>query len=356
MNPSYAGFAAYEPGEQPREQQYVKLNTNESPFPPSPGVLDVFNKAELKRLNRYSDPALCELREAIASRHGVAVEQVSASNGSDEILAFAFMAFGHNGVAFPEISYGFYPVWARLFGLKAARIPLRAGFTIDVDDYNNENGMIVIANPNAPTGIALPLIDIARLAAARRDSVVLVDEAYVEFGGESAAALIGEYENLLIARTFSKSHSLAGARIGYAMGSREIIADIEKIRFSFNPYNVNRLSILAGAAAMRDEAYYAHCRSQIKSTRDEAARALKDMGFDILPSRANFLFIAHHELPGAAYYTKLRERGILVRRFDQAGIENHTRVTIGAEGEMARLIEATKEVICEVRSHETRGY
>jgi histidinol-phosphate aminotransferase len=312
-------------------------------------VLSAITNSELTKLNLYSDPALYDLREAIASRHGVAVDQVSASNGSDEILAFAFMAFGHNGVVFPEITYGFYPIWARLLGLKAARIPLRAGFIIDVDDYFKENGMIVIANPNAPTGIALPLSEVARLAAMRRDSLILIDEAYAEFSGESATSLISEFDNLLIARTFSKSHSLAGARIGYTMGNRKIIADIEKIRFSFNPYNVNRISILAGAAAMRDETYYAQCRNQIIKTRDETARALTGLGFYSLPSRANFIFTAHPELPGAMYYTKLRERGILVRRFDQAGIENHTRLTIGAKGEMARLIEATKEILREVQ-------
>ncbi|NLG23968.1 MAG: histidinol-phosphate transaminase [Clostridiales bacterium] len=345
LRAAYQTIDAYAPGEQPREGVLIKLNTNESPFPPSPGVLAALDPAAAERLNRYSDPTLSDLKAAIADREGLTAEQVTAGNGSDEVLALAFLAFGGRGVAFADITYGFYRVWAAFFGLRSQIVPLREDFSIGVDDYDGAAGMVVLANPNAPTGRAIGPDAVVRLAAADRGRLVVVDEAYVEFGCDSAARLIDACDNLLVVRTFSKSHSLAGARLGYALGCRALIQDLEKMRYSFNPYNVNRLSMLAGVAAMRDEDYYARCRASIARERGRLADALASMGFEVLPSRANFLFARHAALPGAAYADQLRQRGILIRRFDGPRIADFSRVTVGAPGEVDAVIAATSDIL-----------
>ena len=345
LRPAYQSMKAYVPGEQPRIANLIKLNTNESPFPPAPEVIEAVNRSEVERLRLYSDPSLRGLREAIAVRHNLDVVQVTAGNGSDEILAFAFLAFGADGAVFPDITYGFYPVWARLFGMETTVVPLADDFTIDVSDYLADNRMPVIANPNAPTGIALPLEAIERIVRANPNHVVIVDEAYVEFGAQSAVELIAQYGNLLVARTFSKSHALAGARIGYAMGHPALIEDIERVRNSFHPYNVNRLSLLAGAAAMRADTYYVDCREKIINTRAYTAAALAELGFESLPSQANFLFARHPKINGGAYYRALRERGILVRHFDLPRIKDYNRITIGTMDDMRALISATREIL-----------
>ena len=288
-----ARLAPYTPGEQPTDAQYLKLNTNESPFPPSPRVIKAVSRAELLKLNLYSDPTCSMLCEAVARRYGLQMENVLAANGSDEVLAFAFRAFcgQGKGVAYADITYGFYAAQTALFGLEATIIPLREDFTLCVDDYMDFPGTIVLANPNAPTGMTVPREDIQRLLEANPDRVVIVDEAYVDFGGESCVPMIFRYDNLLVVQTMSKSRSLAGGRVGFAMGSPELIAALNRVKYSFNPYNVNRLSLVAGTAALEDETYFETCCASICQSRTWAAGELKRLGFTVLPSRANFLFV-----------------------------------------------------------------
>ena len=321
-------LAPYTPGEQPQDQQYVKLNTNESPFPPSPKVLKAINRAEILKLNLYSDPACAALTEAIARHYELKPENVLAGNGSDEVLA-----------AYADITYGFYKSQAALFGLDVKVIPLREDFTLNVDDYMDFPGTIVIANPNAPTGMAVPRSDIQRLLDADPDRVVIVDEAYVDFGAESCVPMIYRYDNLLVTQTMSKSRSLAGGRVGYALGSPDLIADLNRVKYSFHPYNVNRLSMAAGAAAVADEAYFAACTAAIRQTRAWTVGELENLGFTVLPSQANFVFAKHQQLPGETLYRKLKENGILVRWFDADRIRDYVRITIGSMEQMETLVE-----------------
>ena len=252
----YAGLTEYVPGEQPRDQQYIKLNTNESPYPPSQGVLDAVSTAEVKKLNLYSDPDARDLTAAVAGAYGVGPENVFLSNGSDDILNFSFMAFCDGGARFPEVTYGFYQVYAALHGVTYDTPALREDFSIDPQDYCSAGKTVVLANPNAQTGVALPLSDIERIVRSNPDNVVVIDEAYVDFGAESAVPLTKRYDNLLVVQTFSKSRSMAGARLGFAIGSAGLIADLNKIKYSTNPYNLNRLTQIAGVAALKDQAYY----------------------------------------------------------------------------------------------------
>ena len=335
-------LAPYTPGEQPQDQQYIKLNTNESPFPPSPKVMKALTRAEVLKLNLYSDPTCAALNAAIAKHFELQPENVLSGNGSDEVLAFAFRAFcgEGKGVAFADITYGFYKSQVALFGLEATRIPLREDFTLNVDDYMDFPGTIVIANPNAPTGIAVPRSDIQRLLEADPDRVVIVDEAYVDFGAESCVPMIFRYDNLLVVQTMSKSRSLAGGRVGYALGSPELIADLNRVKYSFHPYNVNRLSMAAGAAAMADEAYFAACTAAIRQTRAWTVGELENLGFTVLPSQANFVFARHDRLAGETVYRKLKEDGVLVRWFDGDRIRDYVHITIGSMEQMETLVEA----------------
>ena len=339
-------LAPYTPGEQPRDQQYVKLNTNESPFPPSPRVLEAI--ARETRLNLYSDPTCAQLTEAIAKRYGLTPENVLTGNGSDEILAFAFRAFcgTGRGVAYADITYSFYRSQAALFGLEANVIPLREDFSLCVDDYMDFPGTVVIANPNAPTGMAIPPSDIRRLLEADPDRVVIVDEAYVDFGGESCVPLISDFDNLLVVQTMSKSRCLAGGRLGFALGSPELIAGLNRVKYSFNPYNVNRLSIVAGAAAMEDEAYFQSCCAAIRQTRTRTVEQLQALGFTVLPSQANFVFAKSDRLSGEALYRGLKERGVLVRWWAGGGrIEDYLRITIGSDEQMAVLTDRIAQLL-----------
>lgn len=340
-------LAPYTPGEQPQDQPYIKLNTNESPFPPSPGVLEVLSQAESGKLNLYSDPACKALNEAIAARYGLRPENVITGNGSDEILAFAFRAFcgTGKGVAFADITYGFYQAQTALFGLDATRVPLREDLTLAVEDYMDFPGTIVIANPNAPTGIALPRQDIRRLLEADPDRLVIVDEAYVDFGGESCVPLLREFSNLLVVQTFSKSRQLAGARVGFALGHEDLIADLNRVKYSFNPYNVNRLSLLAGAAAMADEDYFQSCCAAIRENRAWTTAQLELLGFTVLPSQTNFIFAKSDRIPGGTLYRELKARGILVRWFDADRIRDYVRITIGSADQMAALVDAVKQLL-----------
>ncbi len=345
LSPRRAALTPYTPGEQPKKEGLIKLNTNESPFPPSPRVMEAVSPEAVARLRLYSDIQAAGLTRAIAGRYGLEPDQVLTGNGSDEILSFAFQAFGEGGVAFPDITYGFYAVWAALYGCPARIVPLNEDFTVPLEGFMTNRETVFLANPNAPTGIALPLGAVRRLLDANPDQVVVVDEAYVDFGGESAVPLIGEYENLLVVQTFSKSRQLAGGRLGFAMGQKSLIDDLNRIRFSFNPYNVNALTQLAGEAAMGDEAYFAACCRQIGDIRGKTAAALKALGFDVLISRTNFLFAAPRFMGGGEYMKALRARNILVRHFDGERTRDYVRITIGTQAQMDELVRVTKELM-----------
>ena len=344
------GLVPYTPGEQPKDRTFIKLNTNENPYPPSPRVLEAIRREADQRLRLYPDPESAALRGALAEHYGVEPEQVFCGNGSDEVLAFAFRAFCGAGqpVAFADVTYGFYKSQAALFDLDVKIIPLREDFTLHVDDYMDFPGTIVIANPNAPTGIAVPRNDIQRLLEANPDRVVIVDEAYVDFGAESCVPMIYRYDNLLVTQTMSKSRSLAGGRVGYALGSPELIADLNRVKYSFHPYNVNRLSIAAGAAAVADEAYFAACTAAIRQTRAWTVGELENLGFTVLPSQANFVFARHSQLPGETLYRKLKENGVLVRWFDADRIRDYIRITIGSMEQMETLVEELTAILEEL--------
>ena len=347
LNDNLKGLEAYTPGEQPRDKKYIKLNTNESPYPPSPQVVEAVSVSEVTDLRLYSDPLCKTLKEKIADRYGVNYENVFVSNGSDESLNFYFMAFcsKENPVVFPEISYGFYKVFADLYGISYETIPLKADFSIDVSDYIGINKNIVIANPNAPTGLALSLSDIEEIVKSNPENIVLIDEAYVDFGAESAVSLTKKYDNLLVVQTFSKSRSLAGARLGYAIGNAEIIADLEKIKYSTNPYNINRLTLVAGAAAIDSDSYFADNCKRIMETREYTEKELTKLGFYCIPSCSNFIFAKSDTISGEDLYLKLKEKGVLVRHFSTPSICEFNRITIGTQEEMETFIEKVKECL-----------
>ncbi len=340
-------LAPYTPGEQPQDQQYIKLNTNESPYPPSPKAVEAVRSAEAEKLYLYSDPLCAGLNCALAKRYGLKPENVISGNGSDEILAFAFRAFCGTAipVAFADITYGFYEAQAALFGLDALRVPLREDFSLRVEDYMEFPGTIVLANPNAPTGMTIAPLEICRLLEKNSNRVIIVDEAYVDFGGESCAPLIPKYDNLLVVQTMSKSRSLAGGRIGYALGNAELIADLNRVKYSFNPYNVNRLSLAAGTAAVEDEDYFQGCCAAVRETRVWTVNALENLGFTVLPSSANFVFAKPDRLSGGELYRRLKENGILVRWFDKDRIRDYLRITIGSRAQMEALVEKLTELL-----------
>ncbi len=339
----------YTPGEQPQDKKYIKLNTNESPYPPSPLVTEAIDRQAVEDLKLYSDPDLKQLVKAISSHYCVPESCVFCGNGSDEVLSFAFLAWGSDkGVAYPDISYGFYPVFADLYGLNSTVIPLNESFEIELDKYSGFEGLIVFANPNAPTGIFIPVEKIKELAKNNPQSVVLVDEAYVDFGAESALPLIFEFDNVVVVRTFSKSRQLAGARLGYAFANENLINDLNRIKFSFNPYNVNRLTALAGTNAVLDKEYFEQCRNKIIQTRELLTVALKALGFTVTNSMANFVFAAHEKIGGKQYYEALKEKGILVRHFSAERINNYVRITVGTDNEIKALIKATTDILMEV--------
>lgn len=341
----YASLEAYVPGEQPRDMEYVKLNTNESPFPPSPRVIEAITEAEVEKLKLYSDPEGKDLRDVIAAHFGYKRENILLGNGSDEILAFAFFAFcAGEKVLFPDITYGFYPVYAELVGAKAEIIPLKEDFSIDANDYTGNRGMVVIANPNAPTGMLMPLSEIERIIAANPDNVVLIDEAYVDFGGESAAGLVAKYDNLIVARTYSKSRSLAGARLGFAIASEGLISDMNKIKYSLNPYNINRLTLLAGKASIEDNEYFEKNIKAIIEAREYTVKELNKRDFSVLPSCANFIFAKKDGKSGEELYKELKKRGVLVRHFTKERIKDYLRITIGTKEQMDVLLCKLDEI------------
>lgn len=348
LRQQFASLTPYTPGEQPRDQRYVKLNTNESPFPPSPGVLQAVAE-ESARLNLYCDPECTLLRQVAAELYGVQPKNVLPVNGSDEALYFTFLAFGDDAhpFAYPEISYGFYPVFSRLTHVPAREIPLKSGFTVDYKDYLGIKEHIVIANPNAPTGVCLSVGEIEQIVRANPDRVVVIDEAYIDFGGESCVPLVRRYDNLLVIQTFSKSRSLAGARLGFAVGSEELIRDLNTIKYSVNPYNVNRMTQAAGVAAIQNGAYYSANAQTIIRTRERTAKALEQLGFTVLPSKANFLFAASAAVDGETLYRELKARGVLVRHFTKPSIQNYCRITIGTDEQMDILLSRIQEILSE---------
>ncbi|MBQ6884271.1 MAG: histidinol-phosphate transaminase [Clostridia bacterium] len=338
----------YTPGEQPKDMQYIKLNTNESPFAPSQAVSNAV-LAESKKLQLYSDPECVNVRRELARVYNVDINKVIVTNGSDEVLNFAFMAFADEKkpLVFPNITYGFYPVLAELNRIPYTEIPLKDDFTIDINDYIGVNKTVVIANPNAPTGIALTLQEIEKIVASNPNNIVIIDEAYVDFGGESAVSLVDKYDNLLVTQTFSKSRSMAGARLGFGIGNEKLIADLNTIRYSTNPYNVNRMTDAAGAAALADNDYYMNNCKKIVENRKWTVAALQQLGFDVLPSKANFVFAKNDKIDGEKLYLELKKRGVLVRHFTKEKICQYNRITIGTMEQMQKLIDTVSLILKE---------
>ena len=341
----YDALTPYVPGEQPGDQQYVKLNTNENPFPPSPKAL-LYARDHTRSPEKYSDPEGVELRRALSFLYGVKPEEIVLTNGSDEVLNFAFMAFCDEEMPalFPDISYGFYPVFAQLNHVPYEEIPLTEDFSVDLEEYKKRRGTVFLANPNAPTGKALPAAAIEALAAADPDRIVVVDEAYVDFGAESCVPLVEKYENLLVIQTFSKSRSLAGARLGYAIACPALIADLNTIKFSTNPYNINSCSMAIGMGSLLDDGYNkANCRT-IAENRTYTVQKLKSLGFEVVESAANFVFARHPDISGQEIYEKLKENGVLVRHFTKERIRDYNRITIGTKAQMDVLFETFTKI------------
>lgn len=339
-SPAIRSLVPYTPGEQPKVLNLIKLNTNENPYPPAPAVVEALHQFSMDRLRLYPDPEASKLKSALAKYHQLDEAQVFLGNGSDEVLALAFMAlFRHSDpLLMPETTYSFYEVYCDLLNIDAVRIPLNSTFEIDLDDYQRSNGGIIFANPNAPTGIAIPLSRIEQLLAANTDSVVLVDEAYVDFGADSAIALIHRYPNLLVTHTFSKSRSLAGMRIGAAFGHPDLIDGLERVKNSFNSYPLDMLAIEAATASIEDEAYFKETCQRIINTRQRTTQALQQKGFRVLPSSANFVFATHPEQDAKTLMQRLRDENILVRHFTKPSINQFLRISIGTDEEMDQLM------------------
>jgi histidinol-phosphate aminotransferase len=342
----FAELEAYVPGEQPRDQKFIKLNTNENPYPPPPRVAKAVAE-ESENLRLYSDTECLELRKTLAKVLNLKEEELLMTNGSDEILFFAFMAFcdQHIPAVFPDITYGFYPVFAQVTQAPYREIPVDAEMRIRIQDYFQAAGTLFIANPNAPTGIALSRGEIEKILEANPYNVVVVDEAYVDFGAESCLPLIREYDNLLVTQTFSKSRSMAGGRLGFGAGNPELIRDLNTIKFSINPYNVNRLTAVAGIACLQEEKYFKDRCREIQRTRDWCVGEMEKLGFELTDSRANFLFARHQTISGEEVYRRLRERGILVRHFNQERIRDYNRITVGTRPQMEKLIKTLESFV-----------
>lgn len=338
-------IAPYVPGEQLNDKKYIKLNTNENPFYTSERAVERANKQLLLGLNRYSDPTSETLCTAIADYYGVQRENVMVTNGSDEALAFAFMAFGKSGVCYPDVTYGFYDVLSHLFSCNAQIIPLNENFTINPSNYFNAKRTVVIANPNAQTGIALPLIDIESIIKSNPDNIIIVDQAYADFSDENAIELIGKYKNLLTINTFSKSRSLAGARVGYAIGDTELIQDLLKVKNSFHPYNVNSVSSALATASICDTEYFAKSVNQVKINRTSLTEGLNKLGFNVLPSSANFVLAKSPIISGEQLYLKLKDNGILVRYFPDKRLCDYVRITVGSSHEIEELLKTVKRIL-----------
>ena len=337
----------YVPGEQPKNNEFIKLNTNENPYPPSPGVIKAINGFACNELRLYPDPECETAREEIAKHHQLSKNQVFIGNGSDEILAFGFMAFFDPGspILFPDVTYSFYPVYSKLFGIDYQEISLDSDFSIPIEKFLIPNGGIVIANPNAPTGVCLSTDKVEEIAKNNSQSVVIVDEAYIDFGGESSIRLINSYPNLLIIQTMSKSYSLAGLRLGYALGQTDLIEGLRRIKNSFNSYTIDRIALTGVVEALKDKKYYQMTRHKVIKTRENTCKKLKDRGFEVLESKANFIFATHPDIKAEVIFNRLKEKQILVRYFKLPRIDNYLRISIGTDEEMSALIKAVDEII-----------
>ena len=351
MNPYWSHLARtlspYVPGEQPRIANLVKLNTNESPFGPSPRAQAAMQAAADDTLRLYPDPEAAELCAVLAAHHGVRPEQIFVGNGSDEVLAHAFAALlkQDRPLLYPDITYSFYPVWAQLFGVTAETVPLDDSMRLRIEDYRRPAGAIIIANPNAPTGIALPRGEIARLLTEHPDIPVVIDEAYVDFGGESAVPLIADHPNLLVVQTMSKSRALAGLRVGYALGDAGLIDGLRRVKDSFNSYPLGRLAQIGATESVRDDAFFRASCARVVAGRDAMTAELMALGFEVLPSSANFVFARHPARDGGALMAALRERAVLVRHFNKPRTAQYLRITVGTEADTRRLIDAVREIL-----------
>jgi histidinol-phosphate aminotransferase len=351
MSPFWSQIARelspYVPGEQPRVANLVKLNTNESPFGPSPLALEAMRGTAADALRLYPDPEATELREALAAHHGMTTDQVFVGNGSDEVLAHAFVALlkQPKPLLFPDVTYSFYPVWAQLFGLACETVPLDGGMRVRVEDYRREAGSIVVANPNAPTGVALPRTEIAQLLEDHPGIPVLIDEAYVDFGGESAVPLIADHPNLLVVQTMSKSRALAGLRVGYALGDVGLIEALRRVKDSFNSYPLGRVAQAVATASLRDEAYFRKSCARVVAAREAMTQELIKLGLIVLPSSANFVFARHPTRAGSEFAAALREHAVLVRHFNQPRTAPYLRITVGTEDDARRLVAAAVDIL-----------
>ena len=342
LDPRFESLEAYVPGEQPKGE-YIKLNANESPYPPSPAVIEAIRGAEGSALNMYPDAACRELGAALAASLGVEPDNILCANGSDDILNFCFTAYGQNGALFPRITYGFYEVFCALHGIVERRAPMHEGFTLCPEDYFNAGCLVVLANPNAQTGVEMPLAGVEEIVKNNPDSIVVVDEAYVAFGGTSALPLTKKYDNVLVVRTFSKSRSMAGARLGFAVGCAGLIADLRRLKYSTNPYSVNRSALAAGVAAVKDSAYYEANCAKIAETREKFSKELKNRGWQLTDSRANFVLARPPRGEAAGIAGALKERGILVRYLG-GELADYLRITIGRPEQMEALLAALDEL------------
>lgn len=337
----------YVPGEQPKDKQYIKLNTNENPYPPSPKAVLAMKAAAGDDLRLYPTPTCDELRECIAAYHGLTRDQVFVGNGSDEVLAFCFLAYFNPGepILFPDITYSFYPVYASLFHIDYRTVPLNDDFSIPAEKFLQQNGGIIFPNPNAPTGRYLELEAVEKIIRENSERVVIVDEAYIDFGGESAVRLINQYANLLVVQTFSKSRSLAGLRVGFAFGQKELIEALDRVKNSINSYTLDRVALTGARESFQDEAYFQTTRQKIIATRDRVVGGLRAAGFIVVPSAANFIFISHPVMAAEAIFQQLREQGVLVRYFKKPRIDNYLRVSIGSDEEMDQFVAALQKII-----------
>ena len=337
----------YVPGEQPKLSQLIKLNTNESPYGPSPKALAAIASANTDGLRLYPDPNSDTLKQAIAKVHGVKSDQVFVGNGSDEVLAHAFLGLlkHEDPILFPDITYSFYPVYCNLYDISFKNIPLDENFAINTKDYIRKNGGIIFPNPNAPTGRALPLADIKALLESNTESVVVIDEAYVDYGTESAVTLVNQFPNLLVTHTLSKSYALAGLRVGYAVGHPDLIEALERVKNSFNSYPIDKLAMAGAVAAIEDQEYLHSISKAVIQTRETLVKDLSQLGFETIPSQANFVFTKHPSKDAAAIATALREKHIIVRHFKMARIDQYLRITIGTDEQCASLVNALKEIV-----------
>lgn len=340
----------YVPGEQP-QGNVIKLNTNENPYPPAPQVREIMDMVDVDLFRKYPDPTIKDLVEAIAEEYSVKPEQVFVGVGSDDVIGMSFLTCfaGEKPIAFPDITYSFYDVWAELFRIPYRTIPVKEDFTIDIDDYNGEWGGIILANPNAPTSVDLSIDAVEELVKRHPECVVIIDEAYVDFGGTSALPLIQKYPNLLVTQTFSKSRSMAGMRIGFAIGNEELIQAIQNVKYSYNSYTLNRTAILAGTASVKNHSYFTETCRKIIKTREAAKLVMKELGFTVLDSKTNFLFVTHPDFPAALIQSELKKRNIYVRYWSKPRIDSYLRITIGTDEEMNRLYEALREIFSQCR-------